>query len=140
LREAGLVVRESSPDEHDRAMAVVQALLHSLYVALCETMSGAGMAPAAALEWASPTLRLQLGLIARILGQDPELYADLVVGNPWAPDLLEGLAESLQRLASLARSGDKAGFAAAFGRSRLSFGDLAAGLSEQAEAALERLP
>lgn len=140
LTAAGLAVRKSSPEEHDRAMAVVQALLHSLYVALCQTMTAAGMAPVAALDWASPTMRLQLGLIARILGQDAGLYADLVVGNPWAPDLLEDLAGSLRALASCARAGDTAGFAATFGEARLGFGDLAAGLSEQAEAALERFP
>ena len=140
LRRAGLAVRESSPAEHDQAMAVVQALLHSLYVALCQTMSGAGLGPVAALEWASPTMHLQLGLVARILGQDPELYADLVVGNSWSPELLEGLADSLRKLASFARAGDREAFAGAFATARASFGDQAAGLSEQAEAALERFP
>lgn len=140
LREAGLAVRESSPAEHDRAMAVVQALLHSLYVGLCQTMSAAGLGPVAALEWASPTMQLQLGLVARILGQDPELYADLVVGNAWSPALLEDLADSLRKLASFARTGDREAFAEAFAQARESFGDRAAGLSERAEAALERFP
>jgi len=140
LREAGLAVRESSPAEHDQAMAVVQALLHSLYVALCQTMSAAGLGPVAALEWASPTMRLQLALVARILGQDPALYADLVVGNAWSPALLESLADALRELASFARSGDREAFAEAFAQARASFGDQAAGLSERAEAALERFP
>jgi prephenate dehydrogenase len=138
LREAGFTVRASTPPEHDKAMAVVQALLHSLYVALCETMSGAGMDPGRVLDWASPTMRLQLGLIARILGQDPQLYAGLVVGNPWAPELLEVLAASLSRLAARARSGDIEGFAAAFTRASESFGDRAPDLAVRAEAALER--
>jgi prephenate dehydrogenase len=138
LRDAGLAVRESTPPEHDKAMAVVQALLHSLYVALCETMGDAAMEPGRALEWASPTMRLQLGMIARILGQDPQLYAGLVVGNPWAPDLLDSLAASLTKLASHARSGDIAGFAAAFTRANQSFGDLVPDLAGRAEAAIER--
>ncbi|HVA88467.1 MAG TPA: prephenate dehydrogenase dimerization domain-containing protein [Chloroflexota bacterium] len=140
LREAGLAVRESTPAEHDQAMAVVQALLHSLYVALCETMTGAGLGPVAALDWASPTMHVQLGLIARILGQDPALYADLVVGNAWSPALLEDLADSLRKLASFARVGDREAFAGAFSTARDSFGDQAAALSERAEAALERGP
>ncbi len=138
LREAGMSVRETTPAEHDQAMAVVQALLHSLYVALCRTMSEVGMDPGRAMDWASPTLRLQLGLAARILSQDPKLYAGLVVGNPWAPALLEGLAASLTELAALARAGDEAGFAAAFRRAHQSFGELAPALSERAEEALER--
>jgi prephenate dehydrogenase len=138
LRDAGLDVRESTPPEHDQAMAVVQALLHSLYVALCETLSVADMAPERALQWASPTMRLQLGMIARILGQDPQLYAGLVVGNPWAPELLDSLAASLSKLASYARSGDVAGFAAAFTQAGQSFGGLSPALATRAEAALER--
>ena len=71
LRDAGLEVQVASPEAHDRTMTIVQSLLHSLYVALCLTMQREGLSPAQALPWASPTLQLQLGLIARILGQDP---------------------------------------------------------------------
>ena len=138
LHDAGLAVRLSTPEEHDAAMAVVQATLHSLYVALCTAMTDAGLPPSAALGWASPTLELQLGLIARILGQNPELYADLVVGNALAPDRLEELAAALQRLAALARAGDRMGFAAAFTAARAGFGDLADDLAERTEQALER--
>jgi prephenate dehydrogenase len=138
LREAGLQVRHSTPLEHDTAMGVVQALLHSLYVALCSTMDAAGLPPAAALEWASPTLRVQLGLMARILGQDAGLYADLVVGNPCAPVLLESLATQLQALAALARNGDREGFAAAFQAARSGFGREAEPLAVRTETVLER--
>ena len=138
FREAGLSVRESTPHEHDASMAVVQALLHSLYVALCETMIGAGLPPIDALSWASPTLRLQLGLVARILGQDPELYADLVVGIALAPARLDELSDALRRLATLARNGDRGGFAAAFRQAREGFGESASELAERAERSLER--
>ena len=93
LRGAGLAVHVATPADHDRTMTIVQSLLHSLYVALCLTMDEQGLAPADALPWASPTLHLQLALIARILGQDPDLYAGLVVGNPQAPEALESLAD-----------------------------------------------
>ena len=139
LEEAGLRVRPSTPVEHDTAMAVVQALLHSLYVALCAEMADAGLPPAAALEWASPTMRMQLGLMARILNQDPGLYADLVVANPRAPDLLEGLARQLQTLAVLAREGDREGFAAAFRAARSGFAAEAEPLAARTEAVLERI-
>jgi prephenate dehydrogenase len=137
LSTAGLDVRETTPAEHDSSMAVVQAMLHSTYVAMCSAMTSAGLPPLEALGWASPTLRLQLGLIARILGQDPDLYADLVVGNTLAPSLLETLARELQHLADLARAGDRVGFATAFRRARESFGDRGDDLADRAEAALE---
>jgi prephenate dehydrogenase len=120
-------------------MALVQALLHSLYVALCQTFDAAGLPPSDAIAWASPTLRLQLGMAARILGQDPALYADLVVGNPAAPAALESLVRTLQTLAGHARAGDRAGFIAAFVAAGESFGDSRARLAGDAEAALARL-
>jgi prephenate dehydrogenase len=138
LRAAGLEVRLSTPAEHDASMAVVQAMLHSLYVALCEAMGAAGLPVQDALPWASPTLRLQLALMARILGQDPDLYADLVVGNALAPACLDALAAALGHLAALARAGDLAGFASAFRAAREAFGPHGPDLAVRAEQALER--
>ena len=140
LREAGLSARIATPSAHDRTMTIVQSLLHSLYVALCLTMQRQGLAPEEALPWASPTLQLQLGLIARILGQDPDLYAGLVVGNPLAPAALEALASELTGLAALARAGDEAAFAEAFLAARAGFGDHLDPLAAAAEAALGHRP
>jgi prephenate dehydrogenase len=138
LRAAGLVVQFSTPGEHDRHMAYIQALLHSLFVALAATFEGAELPPGDALSFASPTLRLQLGLMARILSQDPALYADLVVGNPAAPLALDALAAQLQRLADCARRGDREGFITAFTGAREGFGAALPGLAAEAERALAR--
>lgn len=139
LRAAGLAVHVTTPDAHDARMAMVQALLHSLYVALCQAFAAADLPAAEAIAWASPTLRLQLGMAARILGQDPALYADLVVGNPAAPAALDLLVQALQSLADLARAGDRAGFMAGFLAARESFGTARERLSAEAEDALARL-
>ena len=136
FRAVGMVVHETTPEEHDARMAMVQALLHSLFVALSGTFADADLPVPVALPWASPTLRLQFGMIARILGQDPELYADLVIGNPASPDGLESLIRNLQRLADFARDGDRAAFIAAFSAARDSFGDDLAELAAEAESAL----
>ena len=140
MRSSGMRVRQSSPEEHDASMAIVQALLHSSFVALSAGMSAAGLPPASALEWASPTMKLQLGLAARILSQDAGLYADLVVLNEHAPDRLDELADQLHRLAAIARGGDRAGFVDAFLAARETFGDALGDLADRAETALEHLP
>ncbi len=140
LRVSGMRVRESSPVEHDASMAIVQALLHSSFVALCAVMSASGFPPKEAIDWASPTMKLQLGLAARILSQDAELYADLVVLNEHAPAQLDGLAAQLHRLADIARSGDRSAFIDSFQAARASFGDLLGDLADRAETALEHLP
>lgn len=139
LRAAGMKVCETSPRQHDASMAVTQAMLHSTFVGFCAAMSNAALPPESALEWASPTMRMQLGLIARILAQDAELYTDLVVGNPQAPDRLDALAGELMRLAGFARAGDTDAFARTFLAARATFGDKLDELSRQAEAALDQL-
>jgi prephenate dehydrogenase len=138
LRSAGLLVQFSTPGAHDRHMAYIQALLHSLFVALAATFSGADLPPSAALPFASPTLRLQFGLMARILAQDPALYADLVVGNPAAPAALDALVAQLQSLADCARRGDRDGFIASFTGARAIFGATLSALASEAESALAR--
>lgn len=140
LRAAGLAVRISTPDAHDATMAMVQAMLHSLYVALCHALTDRDLPIPEALAWASPSLYLQLGLAARILGQDAELYADLVVGNPHAPAALDALAARLQDLAACARSGDRDAFIAAFVGARDGFEDRLSPLATAAERALAHLP
>lgn len=139
LRAAGLSVHVSTPQAHDTKMALVQAMVHSLYVALCQTLCAAELPPPEALPWSSPTMHLQLGLAARILSQDAELYADLVVDNPRAPEGLELLSSKLQHLAALARAGDRAGFIAAFADARESFAGTRESLATDAEAALAQL-
>jgi chorismate mutase/prephenate dehydrogenase len=139
LRAAGLAVHVTTPETHDARMAMVQALLHSLYVALCQAFAAADVPAADAISWASPTLRLQLGMAARILGQDPALYADLVVGNPAAPAALDLLVHTLQSLADLARAGDREGFMASFVAARQTFGPSQERLAAEAEDALARL-
>jgi chorismate mutase/prephenate dehydrogenase len=140
FRAAGMRVRQSSPAEHDASMAIVQALLHSTFVAFCGAMSESGFPPSTAIEWASPTMKLELGLAARILSQDPSLYADLVVLNQHAPAQLDALADHLHRLAAIARSGDREAFVDAFKSARASFGDKLDDLADRAETALVHLP
>jgi prephenate dehydrogenase len=140
MRSSGMRVRQSSPEEHDASMAIVQALLHSSFVALSAVMSAAALPPAKALAWASPTMKLQLAMAARILSQDAGLYADLVVLNEHAPEQLDELADQLHRLAGIARGRDRAAFVDAFLAARAAFGDTLADLADRAEIALEHLP
>jgi prephenate dehydrogenase len=85
-------------------------------------------------------MKLQLGLAARILSQDGDLYADLVLMNDHAPEHLDGLARQLQRLAAIARTGDRPAFIEAFQSARESYGEMLGDLADRAETALEHLP
>lgn len=101
LRERGAAVMTTTPEAHDRAMAVAQALLHGTSAALAPEIM-AGLQGDDPLAWASPTLRLQLALMSRILHQDPALYGDLVALNRHTPLVIDGLIERLEELRAAA--------------------------------------
>lgn len=107
LREQGAGVALTTPQAHDRIMAVAQALLHGGYAALAPLLMEALPADDP-LAWTSPTLRLQLALMSRILHQDPRLYGDLLALNRYTPAALDALIERLERLRSAVAAGPDA--------------------------------
>lgn len=104
LPEQRLVM--TTPEEHDRAMAVAQALLHGAYAALAPELMG-GL-PDNDLVWATPTLRLQLALMSRILHQDPALYGDILALNRHTPLVFDRLIGRLATLRAAALEGPDA--------------------------------
>jgi prephenate dehydrogenase len=107
LRKRGASVVMTTPQEHDRLMAVAQALLHGSYAALAPEIAR-GLPGDNPLTWASPTLRLQLGLMSRILHQDPHLYGDLLALNRHAPAAIDALIGRLAALRTAVQDGPDA--------------------------------
>jgi prephenate dehydrogenase len=107
LRKQGASVVVTTPQEHDRLMAVAQALLHGSYAALAPEIAR-GLPGDNPLAWASPTLRLQLGLMSRILHQDPHLYGDLLALNRYTPAAIDALIGRLATLRTAVQNGPDA--------------------------------
>lgn len=134
LREQGAGIVSTTPAEHDRIMATAQALLHGSYAALAPQIARAlpGDDP---LVWASPTLRLQLGLMSRILHQDPRLYGDLLALNRHAPDAIDALTSRLVALRAAVAAGPDA-VAAYFTEARAALGPHGPALAAEGDHAL----
>ncbi|MBP1927864.1 prephenate dehydrogenase [Methanolinea mesophila] len=128
-RMAGIFLREgarvtfSTPLEHDRIMAVVQGLTHFVTLSMAETMRRAGMSPAMTEEFTSPVYQIELGLVGRLLSQDPGLYADMLCMNPFVPGVLRLCNEAVQDLSSRIAEGDAEGFTRMFCRNAEDFGE-----------------
>lgn len=118
LREAGLRTVLMTPEEHDRQMAVVQGLTHFQAIAAAHCMGELGFDPGASLESASPVYRLRLSMIGRILAQNPRLYAEIQIFNPFVREVLQQLQRSHERLMGFVNAQDVDGFAAEFERAR----------------------
>jgi len=87
------------------------------------------------LAWATPTLRLQLALMARILSQDPALYGDLLALNRHTHVVIDCLIARLTALRAAALDGPET-VAAIFTGARNLLGPLGQDLAAEGDHAL----
>jgi prephenate dehydrogenase len=124
-----------TPEAHDKMMAVVQGLTHFQAIAAAHCMEALGFDPGSSLESASPVYRLRLAMIGRILAQNPRLYAEIQIFNPFVREALEQLRSSQERLMGFVTAADVDGFVAEFERVRDTLGSF----SSESLRALSRL-
>ena len=92
---------EVTPDVHDRAMALVQGMVHATHMAQGAALRA--LAPAAGGLDMLHALRsvgydLDLTVTGRMLAGNPAIYEDIQFGNPHVPAVLDALAEALADL------------------------------------------
>jgi chorismate mutase / prephenate dehydrogenase len=108
------VLVETSPEEHDEIMSIVQALRHFATFAFGQFLHSRGVLIARTLELSSPIYRLELAMVGRLFAQDPRLYAEIVFATPERLALLKDFIQSLQQNLALIEAGDKEEFIARF--------------------------
>lgn len=91
-------VLEATPEEHDRAMAVVQGLTHFSYISTAATLKALDIDVGGSRAYASPIYSLMLDLIARIVGQSPQLYASIQMHNPYIEEVHAAFIEQAKNL------------------------------------------
>jgi prephenate dehydrogenase len=114
LSRQGARVVTTTPETHDRMMAVIQGLTHFSTLCMAETMRRTGTRIDDALRCTSPVYRIELGVIGRLLGQDPDLYADMLTMNPFVPPVLGELHRAMHQLEEIIQRGDRGAFRAFF--------------------------
>ena len=93
FKKNGAKVVQMTAAEHDRQMALIQALNHFVNIALAGVLRGPKNA--ARDDLSTPVFRAQSQVAARILGGDPSLYADIELRNPaFRPVFKRFLAET----------------------------------------------
>ncbi len=98
-----------SPEHHDRAMAVVQAMVHATHLAqagVLRAYAPALGAPAALLSLRSASFELDVAVMTRILSLNPQIYEDIQFKNPHTLEMLDRLLEELCALRDLVAHGD----------------------------------
>lgn len=114
LGQTGAELIESTPEQHDRMMAMVQVLTHFSTLVMGETLRRSGVTVEESLAFTSPIYRLELAFVGRLFAQDPGLYAEIEMTNPHGPEVRRAYRQAADALAALIDTGDRDAFAAMF--------------------------
>jgi len=122
LERDGARVEVLTPEEHDRMMAVVQALTHFSYIAVGSTLRALDFDVSRSRRFMSPVYEVMLDFVGRILDQNPELYASIQM-NPFAKEVRRVFIEECLRLSDAVDHGDLEGFMRTMREAAEHFGD-----------------
>lgn len=114
LAQLGCELVESTPDAHDRMMAVVQVLVHFRTLVTGAALRKFGVDIHDSLRFTSPIYRLELAFCGRLFAQDPELYATIEMSNPHGTAARAIFVEAAAELLRIIETGDRAAFREAF--------------------------
>jgi len=106
FRNEGAECTITTPEHHDRMMAVVQGLTHFVTLCMADSVRQLGVDIETTRAFTSPVYQLELSLIGRLLSQDPSLYADILQRNPFVPEVLSVCASSAESLAGIVKTGN----------------------------------
>jgi prephenate dehydrogenase len=137
FRSQGARITITSPEEHDRIMAVVQGLTHFVTLGVAETMRRLGMDPAGTEAYRSPVYQLEIGLVGRLLSQDPGLYADMLMLNPSVPPVLRACQEAVSTLKDVVEKGEVSAFEELFALNARNCGDYCEAAARETDAIIQ---
>jgi prephenate dehydrogenase len=127
---------ETTADEHDRAMAVVQGLTHFTYISTAATLRALNVDVKDSKNFASPIYILMLDLIARIVGQSPELYSSIQMHNPHIKEIHRTFIEQAGILEDIVKEKDTKSFTKLMTDSAKHMGDLESSMGRSDKAIL----
>lgn len=98
MSEWGAIIVRSSEEEHDRIMAVVQALRHFATFTFGRFLFMENVDLFRSLEFSSPIYRLELGMVGRLFAQAPDLYSGIIFASEDRCTLLKKYIASINEL------------------------------------------
>ena len=135
----GLVITESTPEEHDSMMAIVQVLHHFKTQVLGLALSRTGAPLEQTLRFTSPAYLLETYVTGRHFAQAPDLYGPIEMLNPDSARVVEIFQEAAADLAEILANQDQAAFDRVFEDVRAFFGDFTDEALEQSGFLIDRL-
>lgn len=135
----GLVITETTPEEHDAMMAIVQVLHHFKTQVLGLALSRAGTPLEETLRFTSPAYLLEAYVTGRHFAQSPDLYGPIEMLNPGSQRVVEVFRQAAEELGGILAAGDQDAFERVFAEVREFFGDFSEEALEQSGFLIDRL-
>lgn len=114
FKKGQMNVKIATADKHDKIMSVLQGLVHFNYISLSHTLKEEseklGLDINELLDYGGVIYKLRLGTMARILQQDPELYADISMYNKETKKRIEENVKQAEKLKEIINSDNKEEF------------------------------
>jgi prephenate dehydrogenase len=133
----GARIVTTTPEEHDRIMAIVQGLTHFSTLCMAETMRLLDVDIARALNFTSPIYRIEMDLIGRLLSQDPDLYGGILQMNPSVPAVIAAFHEAVERLSEITKGKQRDHFTTFFDKNVAKFSAYSDEAHEETDALIE---
>ena len=108
FEKTGYHVLERTPAEHDRIMTIVQALNHLNTIALGMAIAETGIPLTEVNQFSTPIFKTKMDIVKKVFTESPELYADIIAGNPDKDDVLRTYERVVLNIRDLVRLGDGA--------------------------------
>ena len=100
---------ESDALEHDKTLAIVQGLTHFTQILSAKTIYDLGVDVERSLQFASPVYELYLDTIARVVTQNPRMYAEIQLANPYNEKVRQKLLKAAKELLQTCKRNDLEG-------------------------------
>lgn len=98
LQSWGLEAVHLDADEHDRAMAMLQAVGHAGLVAFGQALLRSPTGLGSVIKLAPPPFRVMLALLARMTQNHPDVYWEIQADNPYAAEARRDLIAGARAL------------------------------------------
>lgn len=135
----GVNVIETTAEEHDESMAIVQVLTHFATEVAGLAMSQLNVPLEQTLRFTSPVYLMELLMTARHFAQDPHLYASIQMSNPRTAEVTKAFEKAAAQCRDAVTSGDRDAVEAMFNHVRSYFGDFSNQAINQSSYLIDRL-
>ncbi|HMK46730.1 MAG TPA: prephenate dehydrogenase/arogenate dehydrogenase family protein [Methanocella sp.] len=123
----------STPEDHDRRMAIVQGLTHYMYLCWGRTIERLGVNVSDLDAYRTPIFSITKDMAGRLFSRNPGMYA-LIQSGPDVRPVRRAFIESCEEISALIDTGNTEGFAGMFSSIAANYGD-----TEGAKARSDRL-